>query len=130
MLDRHAIACPAEGGAIHERRCATDGRDPAYVQRIATEPAIEQADDAEARRRRAVGRPPVPEPTRLRLRDLIAAAPGAPASAKKKVAPAGAPSTLGLYIRRHYPAARAAPQHCQRRLRMSHFHRLKCPTWG
>jgi hypothetical protein len=45
------------------------------IQRIAKEPAVEEVDDAAAGRRRGVGRPPVAESTRDRLRELIAADP-------------------------------------------------------
>src|SRR5690606_15882196 len=49
------------------------------IQRIAKEPPVDEADDTAARRHRRVGRPPVVEATRLRMRELIAADPDAPA---------------------------------------------------
>src|SRR5690606_39268410 len=78
MIDRHAVHALLKAGQSTKEIAAQFGVTRRTIQRIAKEPPIEEADDAEARRQRRVGRPPVPEETRSRLRDLIAADPEAP----------------------------------------------------
>src|SRR5215211_487754 len=48
------------------------------IERIRKEPAVEGAEDAVARWKRGVGRPPVPATVRERMRALIAEDPEAP----------------------------------------------------
>ena len=78
MLDRHAVHALLKAGQSTQEIALQFGVTRRTIQRIAKEPPVEEADDAGARRLRRVGRPPVPEALRTRLRDLIAADPGAP----------------------------------------------------
>jgi transposase len=78
MIDRHAIHALLKAGQSTKEIALQFAITQRTVQRIAKEPPVEEADDARARRRRAVGRPAVPEAIRLRLRDLIASDPEAP----------------------------------------------------
>lgn len=78
MLDRHAVHALLKAGQSTKEIAQQFGVTQRTIQRIAKEPPVDEVDDAEARRCRAVGRPPVPEQARLRLRDLIAADPEAP----------------------------------------------------
>jgi transposase len=78
MLDRHAVHALLKAGQSTKEIAQQFSVTQRTIQRIAKEPPVAEADDGEARRRRAVGRPRVPEQTRLRLQDLIAADPEAP----------------------------------------------------
>jgi transposase len=78
MLDRHAVHALLEAGQSTNDIVHQFGVSRRTIQRIAEEPRVEDASDAEARRRRGVGRPAVPEPVRLQLRDALAADPEAP----------------------------------------------------
>ena len=79
MIDRHAVHALKQASLPTKQIAQQMGVSERSVQRIAKEPAIEGASDAQARRRRGVGRPAVPDPVRHRLRELIAADPAAPA---------------------------------------------------
>jgi transposase len=78
MIDRHAVHALLKAGRPTKEIAQQFGVTPRTIQRIAKEPPIEEADDAEARRRRAVGRPAIPQEVRTRLRALIAEDPEAP----------------------------------------------------
>jgi transposase len=78
MIDRHAVHALLKAGQTTQGIALQLGVTQRTIQRIAREPPVEQADDAEARRRRAVGRPAIPEEVRARLRELLAADPEAP----------------------------------------------------
>lgn len=78
MIDRHAVHALLQSGQLTKDIARQLGVSQRTIQRIAKEPPVEQADDAEARRRRRVGRPAVPEEVRTRLKDLIVADPEAP----------------------------------------------------
>jgi transposase len=78
MIDRHAVQALLASGQSPKQVAQQMRISTRSVQRIAKEPAIVSADDTEARRQRRVGRPPVPEPVRQRLRELVAADPEAP----------------------------------------------------
>ena len=73
MIDRHAVQALLASGHSPKQIAQQMRISARSVQRIAKEPAVESADDAEARRLRRVGRPPVPESVRQRLRELVAA---------------------------------------------------------
>ena len=76
MIDRHAVHALLEAGQSTKEIAQQFGVSQRTVQRLAKESPVEDADDRKARQRRGVGRPPVVEQTRTRLRDLIAADPG------------------------------------------------------
>src|SRR5690606_9780669 len=78
MIDRHAVHALLQSGQPTKDIAEQMGVTQRTIQRIAKEPPIEEANDAEARRRRAVGRPAVPDGVRSRLKDLIVADPEAP----------------------------------------------------
>lgn len=78
MIDRHAVHALLQSGQPSKDIAQQMGVSQRTIQRIAKEPPVEAADDQEARRRRRVGRPPVPEAVRTRLNDLILADPEAP----------------------------------------------------
>src|SRR5690606_17276678 len=78
MIDRHAVHALLKAGHPTKEIAQQFGITQRTVQRIAQEPPVDEASDAEARRRRAVGRPSVPEEVLTRLRDLLAADPEAP----------------------------------------------------
>jgi transposase len=78
MIDRHAVQALAKSGLSTKEIAQQMRISLRSVQRIVQEPGIDCADDAQARRQRRVGRPPIPEPVRLRLRELVAADPEAP----------------------------------------------------
>lgn len=78
MIDRHAVHALLQAGQSTKQIAVQLGVSRRTVQRVAKEPPIEDADDTEARRRRGVGRPALPERVRLQLRDLLAADPEAP----------------------------------------------------
>ena len=78
MIDRHAVHALLQAGQSTKDVAVQFGVSRRTIQRILKEPPVEDADDASARRRRGVGRPPLPEPVRLQLRDLLAADPEAP----------------------------------------------------
>ena len=72
MIDRHAVQqMLTAGGRIGEvaRYFEVSRR---TIERIRKEPAVEGAEDAVARWKRGVGRPPVPATVRERMRPLIA----------------------------------------------------------
>ena len=72
MIDRHAVQQMLTAGVrIGEvaRHFEVSRR---TIQRIRKEPAVEGAEDAVARWKRGVGRPPVPATVRERMRALIA----------------------------------------------------------
>jgi transposase len=77
MIDRHAVHALLRAGRPTREIAQQFGVSQRTIQRIAKEPAIEEASDAAARRQRRVGRPAVPERARARLRDLLAADPQA-----------------------------------------------------
>ena len=78
MLDRHAVHALLKAGQSTKEIAEQVGVSRRTIQRIAKEPQVEDADDGEARRRKGVGHPALPEPVRLQLRDLISADPEAP----------------------------------------------------
>jgi transposase len=78
MIDRHAVHALLQAGQSTKEVALQLGVSRRTIQRIMKEPPVEDADDASARRRRGVGRPPLPEPVRRQLRDLLAADPEAP----------------------------------------------------
>lgn len=79
MIDRHAVHALLNAGRSTKEIALQMGVTQRTIQRIAKEPPVDEADDAAARRHRRVGRPPVVEATRSRMRELIAADPDAPA---------------------------------------------------
>lgn len=78
MIDRHAVHALLKAGHPTKDIALQMGVTQRTIQRIAQEPPVEAVEETEARRRRGLGRPPVPEAVRRRLRELIAADPGAP----------------------------------------------------
>ena len=78
MIDRHAVQQMLTAGVrIGEvaRHFEVSRR---TIERIRKEPAVEGAEDAVARWKREVGRPPVPATVREQMRALIAEDPEAP----------------------------------------------------
>jgi len=78
MIDRHAVQQMLTAGVrIGEvaRHFEVSRR---TIERIRKEPAVEEAEDAVARWKRGVGRPPVPATVREWMRALIAEDPEAP----------------------------------------------------
>lgn len=78
MLDRHAVHALLQAGKPTKEIAQQMGVNQRTIQRIAKEPPVEVAEEAEARRRRGLGRPPVPEAIRQRLRELLGADPETP----------------------------------------------------
>jgi transposase len=78
MIDRHAVHALLQAGQSTKQIAVQLGVSQRTVQRVAKEPSIEDADDTEARRRRDVGRPALPEQVHLQLRELLTADPEAP----------------------------------------------------
>lgn len=78
MIDRHAVHALLKAGHSTNQVAAQLGVSRRTIQRVAREPAITSADEAEERRRRGIGRPAVAGTLHLRLRDLLAADPEAP----------------------------------------------------
>lgn len=78
MLDRHAVHALIKAGFPTKEIARQLGVTQRTIQRVAKEPAVDVIDDAEARRRRGVGRPAMPNELCLRLRQLITADPQAP----------------------------------------------------
>lgn len=78
MLDRHAVHALLTAGESKKSIAAQFGVDPRTIQRIAKEPPVEDGDDAAERRRRGIGRPPVPGEVKERLVALMAEDPEAP----------------------------------------------------
>ncbi len=78
MLDRHAVHALLKAGQSTKEIAEQFGVSRRTIQRIAKEPPVEDGDDGEARRRRGVGRPALPESIRLRLRELLSEDPEAP----------------------------------------------------
>jgi len=78
MLDRHAVHALLKAGHTTREVASQFGVAQRTIQRVAKEPPVDEVDDAEARRRRGVGRPGVVEQVRLRIRDLIETDPKAP----------------------------------------------------
>lgn len=79
MIDRHAVKQMLTAGVrIGEvaRHFEVSRR---TIERIRKEPAIETAEDGEARRERRMGRPGVPEAVKSRIRALVEADPVGPA---------------------------------------------------
>jgi transposase len=78
MIDRHAVHALLKARHSTKQVAAQLGVSRRTIQRVAREPAVTSADEAEERRRRGIGRPAVAGTLRLRLRDLLAADPQAP----------------------------------------------------
>ncbi len=78
MIDRHAVHALLRAGQSTKEIAVQFSVAQRTIQRIATEPPVEEADDVEGRRRRRIGRPAVPGEVRVRLRDLPAAEPQSP----------------------------------------------------
>ena len=78
MIDRHAVKAVVEAGSTTAEAARQFGVTQRTVQRILREGEIESADDAEARRARKVGRPPVPPAVSERLTALMTEDPQAP----------------------------------------------------
>jgi len=78
MLDRHAVHALLKSGFPTKDIAQQMGVTQRTIQRIAKEPPVEVAEEAEARRLRGLGRPPVAEGVRQRLQELIWADPQAP----------------------------------------------------
>ena len=78
MLDRHAVHALLAAGISTREIARQQGVSRRTIQRIAKEPPVENADEAEARRRLGIGRPALPEAVRLRLRELLEDNPEAP----------------------------------------------------
>jgi transposase len=72
MIGRHAVQALVRSGLSTQDIAQQMGISTRSVQRIAKEPPIADPDDARARRARAVGRPPLPESVRTRIRELVA----------------------------------------------------------
>ena len=88
MLDRHAVHALLQAGDGTKKIAKQYGVSQRTIQRIAKEPAVDEPEDAAARRRRGVGRPSVEEAVRLRLRDLLVADPVAPPLCSKQISSA------------------------------------------
>jgi hypothetical protein len=71
MIYRHAVHALLKSGQSTKDIAQQLGVTQLPIQRIAQEPPVEEADDSKARRRRAVGRPAIPDPVRAQLKDLI-----------------------------------------------------------
>lgn len=78
MIDRHAVHALLKAGQPTKDIALQMGVSQRTIQRIAKEPPVEAAEEAEARRRRGLGRPPVEAAVRQRLRELLGADPEAP----------------------------------------------------
>jgi transposase len=78
MIDRHAVQALVQSGLSTQEIAAQMGISKRSVQRIAKEPPVTDPDDQRARSARRVGRPPLPETVRQRLRELLAEDPQAP----------------------------------------------------
>ncbi len=78
MVDRHAAKALLEAGKTVGEVAHHFGVSRRTIQRIRKEPPVEDADDQEARRRKAVGRPPVGSEVRSRLVELLLEDPEAP----------------------------------------------------
>lgn len=78
MIDRHAVHALLDAGHSTKEIARRFGTTQRTIQRIAKEPRIVVADDSVVRRQRHVGRPPVPDAVRTRLRDLLETDPEAP----------------------------------------------------
>jgi len=94
MIDRHAVQQMLTAGVrIGEvaRHFEVSRR---TIERIRKEPAVEGAEDAVARWKRGVGRPPVPATVRERMRTLIAEDPEAPPLAEHEGTPISPPSSM------------------------------------
>lgn len=78
MIDRHAVHALLKSGQSTKDIAQQMGVSRRTIQRIAKEPPVEAADEAEARRLRRIGRPPVAQAVRERLQELIRADPQAP----------------------------------------------------
>ena len=78
MIDRHAVQALVKSGLSTKEIAQQMRISLRSVQRIAQEPAVESAEDAADRESPHVGRPPVPEAVRRRLRELVVADPEAP----------------------------------------------------
>lgn len=78
MIDRHAVRALLDAGQKQRDIAKQLGISERSVRRIAKEPPVAEGDDASERRRRGIGRPPVPEPVKRRLVDLIGEDPEAP----------------------------------------------------
>jgi transposase len=78
MIDRHAVHALLVAGQSTKEIAAQFGVSRRTIQRVAKEPPVTEADDAEARQRRGVGRPALDDATRIRLGDLLVGDPEAP----------------------------------------------------
>ncbi len=78
MIDRHAVQALVKSGLSTKEIAQQMRISLRSVQRIAQEPPVESADDAADREIPHVGRPPVAEAIRRRLRELVVADPEAP----------------------------------------------------
>ena len=78
MIDRHAVKQMLTAGVRIGEVARQFGVSRRTIERIRKEPAIETGDDGEARKRRRVGRPSVPEAVKGRVRRLMEADPVAP----------------------------------------------------
>jgi transposase len=78
MLDRHAVKEFLKSGRSTREAAAHFRVSQRTIQRIRREPEVTSADDREERRRRGVGRPPVPARIRERMGEFIAEDPEAP----------------------------------------------------
>lgn len=78
MIDRHAVKQMLTAGVRIEEVARQFGVSRRTIERIRTEPVVEVADDGVARRKRKVGRPPVPGGVCERMRVLMEEDPVAP----------------------------------------------------
>jgi transposase len=78
MIDRHAVQALVKSGLSTKEIAQQMRISLRSVQRIAQEPPVESAGDAADRESPHVGRPPVAEAVRRRLRELVVADPEAP----------------------------------------------------
>lgn len=78
MVDRHAVHALLEAGRKQKEIAKQLGISERSVRRIAKEPPVQEGDDGAERRRRGIGRPPVPKGVKRRLVDLIREDPEAP----------------------------------------------------
>lgn len=109
-IDRHAVQQMLTAGVrIGEvaRHFEVSRR---TIERIRKEPAVEGAEDAVARWKRGVGRPPVPATVRERMRALIAEDPEAPLEVLRRLREEGHRLGESTFYRLHRAEREGLPK--------------------